>query len=295
MPKTAKEARIEEQEGIGVHRMPAGISGVHSDYGLWIFSYGREVRHSPRSQIRPRRFEFYGISHLLEGRGWLWSSGTDGVRRFGPGAAVMSMPGTLQDYGGDGTEYVEDSICFAGPVADSLFKSGVIGDGLAEFGAARRLAPVFEAVQSPSKDAQIKANMLLQRLLVETYLESRERAHGVQPPLAGLLSMLPSEPGRWWPVREMAEICLLSESQFRRVFIRETGLHPKEYVDKWKMGHAASLLLSGGAGVKEAAKRVGYGDPYHFSRRFKQLMGMPPEQYRERMSLPGVPVKGQPL
>ena len=35
-------------------------------------------------------------------------------------------------------------------------------------------------------------------------------------------------------------------SQFRRVFAAETGLQPKQYLDKYKMRLAAELLLSQG-------------------------------------------------
>lgn len=286
MPKPAIRERGGKPGDVEVFAPPGVISGIHRDYGLWIFSFGREVRHPTNRRIAPRRFKFYGISHLLSGRGFLWTPGCE-MAEYAAGDAVFSPPGMVQDYGGCGSEYVEDSICFTGPVADALLKSGVITPGIAYMGMERRLLPVFDMVSDPSRDAQLKANMLLQRLLLDIHFENKERATGRRPSVASVTDALAADPGRNMPVKEMAELCGLSESQFRRDFIAETGLHPKAYVDKCKMRLAAEMLVSRGMSVREAAAKAGYADPYHFSRRFKQVMGMPPGEYRKRMSLSG--------
>jgi AraC-like DNA-binding protein len=43
---------------------------------------------------------------------------------------------------------------------------------------------------------------------------------------------------------------------------------------------AAELLVESGGLVKEAAQRVGFADPYHFSRCFKAVHGLAPSQLR---------------
>jgi AraC-like DNA-binding protein len=89
-------------------------------------------------------------------------------------------------------------------------------------------------------------------------------------------------PEKWWTTGEMAEICLLSESQFRILFRRKTGMKPKEYIDRIKIQQAIKMLTTTTLPVRRIAKSIGYLDPYHFSRRFKHLVGISPDGYRKQ-------------
>lgn len=57
-------------------------------------------------------------------------------------------------------------------------------------------------------------------------------------------------------------------------------MRPKRYLEEFKLRQAAELLVSGSLPVAEIAARLGYRDPYHFSRRFKHFAGVSPERYR---------------
>ena len=58
-----------------------------------------------------------------------------------------------------------------------------------------------------------------------------------------------------------------------------------KYVDAMKIRYAAELLKSSDMSVVAIAARLGYEDPYHFSRRFKQLVGIAPEYYRKQSNV----------
>jgi AraC-like DNA-binding protein len=51
----------------------------------------------------------------------------------------------------------------------------------------------------------------------------------------------------------------------------------------------AAMILSRGSSVKEAAYRFGFADPYHFSRKFKQIRGISPSLFsgQKKESPPG--------
>ena len=83
----------------------------------------------------------------------------------------------------------------------------------------------------------------------------------------------------------MAEMCNLSIDQLRRVFFLRTGVKPKIYVDRLKLNRAAEYLVSSNHPVSEVAERFGYRDQYHFSRRFKAVMGVSPQRYRNSFAL----------
>lgn len=257
----------------------------NAEYGLWIIAFQRNSVTSGRTEILPRQFEFYGLSHLLSNSGWYWRAGEHTVR-FDKGCGVLSSPGTIQDYKSQDGDYIEDSICFTGPVADQLFNSGIISDGIVRIGTERRLLPIFELAENPSWDSQIMANIALQKLLVDIYLESKNNPDGDNyPRLTSLIDQIHRKPGRWWSGSEMAEMCDLSTNQFRMVFTRRTGMTPKQYVDQVKIKRACELLCATRQSVSRIAKALGYVDQYHFSRRFKNLTGMSPSSYREHYTI----------
>ena len=262
-----------------------GEQAIHEQYGLWIFHTQPEAVWPPKPEITPRRFQFYGLSHLIRGKGWYWTP-AGGRRTVVPGQMILTLPGTIQDYGGDRKPYVEDALCFHGPAADHLAACGVLKDGILDVGTGRRLLPIIETAAHPSPDEQIRANMMLQQLLVDLYLERQQGSDRTrQSPLDSLLDQLLKTPKKWWSVKEMAAYCGLSQNQFRRVFEAHTGSAPKRYVDHFKATLAGGKLCGSADSIAVIAASLGYADPYHFSRRFKAITGLAPERYRKIYSI----------
>ncbi len=256
------------------------VGEIHRAYGLCILG-GGHARTLPGSfeDCPVRRFEFFSISHMYDGGGRLWLA-PDSFYEVLPGDAIVICPGTVNRYGGSpGKPYCEDTLHFYGPLANMLIRSGVLRSGILRLGLVRRLPPIAELARDPSADAQIAANIALQNLLIEAYLENRARTPEYSL-IDKLLEELRKQPGRWWTVQEMAELCNISTSQLRRIFLSHTGTSPKQYVDTLKLRSSAERLLSSGKRIAEIAEEFGYRDPYHFSRRFKAMMGVSPEQYR---------------
>lgn len=54
---------------------------------------------------------------------------------------------------------------------------------------------------------------------------------------------------------------------------------PLQLLNRLKMAQAAELFTTQGLLVKEAADQCGYADPFHFSRVFKRVYGIPPETF----------------
>jgi len=72
----------------------------------------------------------------------------------------------------------------------------------------------------------------------------------------------------------------LSKFHFVRRFKALTGHTPIQHFIHLKMQYACHLLDTSDAPLKNIASRVGYDDPYYFSRLFKQCTGMSPQYYR---------------
>lgn len=265
-----------------VHPRPSGDSmpQFNRNYGLWIFFAGTNQCHSDFNSRQNRYFEFYALSHMFDGKGFLTIK--NGVsQEINPGDCVIIQPGTIHCYGNLPDEnYCEDTVNFFGPAADMLMRSGILVNGLYHIGTLRRLLPIIEYAKNPSTESQLRANIELQHLLVNMYLE-RQASNPQYPLFDRLLNEVKSHLSYRWTVEEMAECCNLSVDQFRRVFQRFTGKTPKQYVDHLKLRRAEELLLTTDMKIPDIAHTLGYPDVFHFSRRFKEHIGVPPGARRK--------------
>jgi ABC-type sugar transport system ATPase subunit len=78
----------------------------------------------------------------------------------------------------------------------------------------------------------------------------------------------------------IAESLFMSYDNFRRRFKAQIGISPNRYVQKMKVEKAKELLLYTDLEIKEIAERVGFDDPYYFSRVFKEWEDKSPLRFR---------------
>jgi AraC-like DNA-binding protein len=98
------------------------------------------------------------------------------------------------------------------------------------------------------------------------------------------LSKLHQNPAHDWSLEELARACGLSRSVLAERFAELVGVPPIQYLAKWRIQLAASLLRSGKASLAEIAERVGYGSEAALSRAFKRQLGVAPALYRRAES-----------
>lgn len=74
----------------------------------------------------------------------------------------------------------------------------------------------------------------------------------------------------------------------KKLFKKETGMTPLQYLTKKRLENAASTLASmyGKANVSETAMMCGFSDPLYFSRLFKKQYGVSPRNYVSETSSP---------
>ena len=263
-----------------VHQFPANAPKVTHGYPLLIGSCAQGMTGKP-ANIVPRFFEFFSISHMYKGKGFYWTP-EEGRRSIEPGDLVVTTPGTVHSYGGDNDIYVEDAICFHGPLTEHMLKGGLIRNGIFKLGHERRLQPIIEKAMIPSPSAQISALIDLQGFF-SFLAEKNKTKHEHKSPrdtVSALIYRVKTNPSPWWTVEEMAANCNLSLGHFRKIFLEIAGMSPKHYVEEAKVKKAMELLLSSNATVAEIGTILSYSDPFHFSRRFKKLAGVSPDNYR---------------
>jgi AraC-like DNA-binding protein len=81
-------------------------------------------------------------------------------------------------------------------------------------------------------------------------------------------------------VKELAGVCCLSNRHFIRLFRKELGDSPVEYINMRKIEKAQLLLIATDISVKEISHSLSFTNISYFHRLFKNMVGVTPGEYR---------------
>ncbi|MDR1641609.1 MAG: AraC family transcriptional regulator, partial [Clostridiales bacterium] len=84
------------------------------------------------------------------------------------------------------------------------------------------------------------------------------------------------------PIEELAEMCHLSATHFRRVFLSVMGTTPLSFTNEVRIEKACELLDTTTDSILSVSEAVGFSSVSGFSRSFQQIMGVSPRSYRNR-------------
>lgn len=153
----------------------------------------------------------------------------------------------------------------------------------------RRLSGALEEITRCCEAPRPSPAML--KGLVYTFLADVARQVGVgelpcseYATIAPALKLLEEDPTRDISVRELADICYLSEGGFRRIFKKYSGKSPLEYRIDIKLGIAKSMLENTDMTVFDISQTLGFDDVAYFCKLFKKKIGTTPTAYRKRES-----------
>jgi AraC-like DNA-binding protein len=82
-------------------------------------------------------------------------------------------------------------------------------------------------------------------------------------------------------VKEMAKIAHMSTSHFSRIFKKETGNSPMDYLNRIRMARVKKLLLAGDRSITEIALECGFNSPAYLSACFYRKYKMSPSDYQK--------------
>jgi AraC family transcriptional regulator len=157
---------------------------------------------------------------------------------------------------------------------------------------ATMLGALHRAASDPA-DARLYADALVHALaahLLQHYSYGRHAAAGLPAPPERLVprrirrvtDYIRANLEADLAISELAALSGLSSFHFARVFRRETGETPHQYVTRLRLEEAARLLRSTDHPVLQVAIAVGFENASHFSVQFKRDYGVTPLAYRLR-------------
>jgi transcriptional regulator GlxA family with amidase domain len=101
-------------------------------------------------------------------------------------------------------------------------------------------------------------------------------------PLRDLQAWIAEDPGRDCSVPALARRVAMSPRNFARVFSREVGATPGQFVERVRVEAARRRLEESADGVDNIASRCGFGTAETMRRAFLRTLRVPPSAYRSR-------------
>jgi len=250
--------------------------------GVALTMGGRE-HCNPDYAIRRREFPFFVLEYVLAGRGTVRL----GRRRHDlrPGVVFAYAPRMYCEMHTDPRDpMVKYFLGLAGTgVAARLRRCGVPPGSARQLAAHAEVTTVLEDLVREGQRSGALARricaVLFELLLLKIEAPSTLAPHASEPAREAFLrckARIDAEPERLATLEEIAATAGVEASSVCRWFRRFQGASPYQYLMRRKMNLAAEHLIEHGGLVKEVAERVGFSDPYHFSRAFKAVHGVAP-------------------
>lgn len=124
---------------------------------------------------------------------------------------------------------------------------------------------------------------IIRKNSVDSKLEKKLPKEGINgvPLINNALSYIDKYYMEQLRVEELASVCGLSETHFRRLFIASMKMSPMEYVNLVRIQIACELMKKTDYSMDEVAQHVGFVTTSTFNRNFKKIVETSPYQWKK--------------
>ncbi len=233
-----------------------------------------------------RTLDEYQIVYITKGRGIFEANKRTHV--IVPGSIMVIFPGVPHHYKPEyEVGWMEYWVGFKGPHADALCAQGFLSPKkpLFEVGLQNSLlaiyTQIFELVQSQQPLYQIRASSLVLTLIAEILASERKAVQYTHSEQLVEKAKFLMEEKIYGDINlnGIGDMLGVSTSHLNAVFKSYTAMTPYQYAISIKIRKAKELLERDDLPIKEVAFRLGFDDPYYFSRLFKKKTGISPSRW----------------
>lgn len=238
---------------------------------------------------RPEGSMDYVIHFCLKGKGWYRNEYGSWVVK--PYQALMIPKNIPHAYGADNKEpWSIHWLHCTGELVHAFFQRAEITsqNPLLNLSALPAFTQKIEQIynclkQVHHEDNLLEASGILFQLLSEmgASKNSHELTHKSHDQIEQSLEFMQENIDKNLTIKQLAQSASLSISRYSYLFKNLMEISPVEYFNRLRIQQAAQELLTTGDSISEISQRLGYEDPYYFSKSFKKQMGVAPKFFRK--------------
>jgi len=229
---------------------------------------------------------------MVEGRGYYRD--VRGTKlEIGPGDVILVFPEIAHAYGPlPGSEWTQIYFVFDGPQFQLWRAQGLLAPErpVLRLGAVdywrQRLREVVKGDALHSAGAPLRALGQFLSVLTDMLATDTEstRLTGRDVWLEKSLRLLGDRGATAWATpQEVAKQVGLNYENFRKRFVQLTSESPGRYQKRRRLEWACAAIYHGDYSLKQIADTLAFCDVFHFSKAFKQEIGLTPSDYRRRV------------
>lgn len=230
------------------------------------------------------RYDSFLLIYVVAGRGYVY----DGAQRLEVRAGEFVLVDCYQPqhYGTDDSWEIY-WLHFDGKLARQYYELCIPGGPLIRPDdtamCARQLRRIFEAFHNTGSVNEAEVSRRIVNFLT-AFMQPQERTkrqNKATDVVDETLCYITENIDRPMPLSELARNVAMSPFYFSRLFKRETGYSPHEYIVNARVNKAKYLLKFKSMPLKEIARCCGFGNECNFSTSFKKTSGVTPRTFRE--------------
>ena len=244
---------------------------------------------APGYEVSRDDFPYLGLEFVARGSGRLQLGGAS--HRITPGVAFSYGPGVPHHITGDQEHgLVKYFVDISGDLAEErMAESGLAPGQVVQITAPGDIIHLFDELIRAGLRNTLRTPRICTLVAEQLLLRAAELA--VDPGAANTPAFSTFQRCREYleehalelrTLGDISDACNIDPAYLCRLFARFDDLSPYQLLLRLKMNHAAERLATSDAMIKEIAADLGYSDPFHFSRTFKKVHGIAPEQFARR-------------
>ena len=246
------------------------------------------VRHChPNYHFLNRISERYSLHYVLSGKGWV------GNQEVGPGDIFFFDRNQIHNFSTDNQEPCNYAwITFKGPgCSQLLLQSGFHGNMIFKTDNMPEISNIFYEMlyqEHPKQQIDLFFDSCLYRLL--SYSATGHLGKPVSVPIRkssadmhierALAYIKNNHKEKSFQIESIGPAIGLNDMYFRKLFKQQLGISPKQYLIKYRIEAATTLLHTSNYSIAEIATMVGFHDYRHFLEIFRKHTGQIPGALR---------------
>jgi two component transcriptional regulator, araC family len=226
----------------------------------------------------------YGFIYITSGNG-VYSDSENGEIRIAEGSLLILEQNSTYDIRADGENFSYITTAFH-VTPTNIFRTMKIPVHIA-FGNVSVWNRYFDRLlkiwQARSQFYMIETKIVLNEIMLEVLKYCSNKDSSSKGRITAAIEYINKNCSEKISIEELARLCAMSPSYFRKLFTEEMGMSPIKYRDVIRIDKAKSLLASELFNVTEVAEELGFCDIYHFSKEFKKYTGISPLEYKKQI------------